>query len=373
MSLTGNKGEWSELYTMLKLLGDGVLYSADGNMNRLEGYFYPILNIIREEEGLNFERKLSTRQIVIYENENKILEVPIPEFVSMYNLLFEKIVEAKQSAFTISEASAFMDKIRVKRLKAISDDKKDIVIKIHDFRTGMQPTLGFSIKSMLGKDSTLFNYSEGTNITYKIIGDITPDQMEEINQISDQLDRMDRIYDWGLDLGFSHYNKNNFYCNLQLVDTLFPEIMAELVKLYFYREAETTSVKSLLSLLQERNSFGIRNPETFYPHKMKQFLIYVALGMTAIDPWDGRYDANGGYIVVKKDGDVVCYHFYDRNDIEDYLFNNTRFDNPSRDRCGGWGFVFKGDDDNFYITLNFQIKSLNNKQRITKRIRVPRS
>ena len=238
MSLTGNKGEWSELYTMLKLLGDGVLYSADGNMNRLEGYFYPILNIIREEEGLNFERKLSTRQIVIYENENKILEVPIPEFVSMYNLLFEKIVEAKQSAFTISEASAFMDKIRVKRLKAISDDKKDIVIKIHDFRTGMQPTLGFSIKSMLGKDSTLFNYSEGTNITYKIIGDITPDQMEEINQISDQLDRMDRIYDLGLDLGFSHYNKNNFYCNLQLVDTLFPEIMAELVKLYFYREAE---------------------------------------------------------------------------------------------------------------------------------------
>jgi type II restriction enzyme len=27
--LTGNRGEWSEPYTLLKLLGDGRLYAAD--------------------------------------------------------------------------------------------------------------------------------------------------------------------------------------------------------------------------------------------------------------------------------------------------------------------------------------------------------
>ena len=58
----------------------------------------------------------------------------------------------------------------------------------------------------------------------------------------------------------------------------------------------------------------------FYVHKFKQLLIAFALGMTPSEQWKGRYDANGGYIVVREDGEVVCYHFYERNELEDYLF-----------------------------------------------------
>lgn len=54
--------------------------------------------------------------------------------------------------------------------------------------------------------------------------------------------------------------------------------------------------------------------------------------MTPAKEWKGRYDANGGYLVVKKDGDIVCYHFYNRNDVEDYLYYNTRFERASRSR-----------------------------------------
>ena len=32
MTLKGNKGEWSELYALLKILSDKVLYSADENL-----------------------------------------------------------------------------------------------------------------------------------------------------------------------------------------------------------------------------------------------------------------------------------------------------------------------------------------------------
>ena len=42
--------------------------------------------------------------------------------------------------------------------------------------------------------------------------------------------------------------------------------------------------------------------------------------MTPANEWKRRYDANGGYLVVKKDGDIVCYHFYNRNDVEDNLY-----------------------------------------------------
>jgi len=32
--ITGNKGEWSEAYVFLKLLGDGKLYAADQNLKK---------------------------------------------------------------------------------------------------------------------------------------------------------------------------------------------------------------------------------------------------------------------------------------------------------------------------------------------------
>ena len=33
--MTGNIGEWSELYTLFKLLADGKLYAADANTNKI--------------------------------------------------------------------------------------------------------------------------------------------------------------------------------------------------------------------------------------------------------------------------------------------------------------------------------------------------
>lgn len=38
---TGNKGEWSELYTVLKLLADSKMYGADENLK-------PIWKCLRE-------------------------------------------------------------------------------------------------------------------------------------------------------------------------------------------------------------------------------------------------------------------------------------------------------------------------------------
>lgn len=48
-NLSGNKGEWSEIYIFLKLMSDGKVYAADRNMNRLANVFLNIIKIIREE------------------------------------------------------------------------------------------------------------------------------------------------------------------------------------------------------------------------------------------------------------------------------------------------------------------------------------
>jgi hypothetical protein len=47
--ITGNKGEWSEIYVFLKLLADGKLNAADANLNAIPGVYYPIIKILRQE------------------------------------------------------------------------------------------------------------------------------------------------------------------------------------------------------------------------------------------------------------------------------------------------------------------------------------
>ena len=58
---------------------------------------------------------------------------------------------------------------------------------------------------------------------------------------------------------------------------------------------------------------------------------------------------------VKKDGDIICYHFYNRNDVEDYLYNNTRFDRASRSRYN-FASLYRGADGEVYMKLNLQIR-----------------
>ena len=34
-TIKGNKGEWSEIYTLFKLLGEGKVFAGDSEMNKL--------------------------------------------------------------------------------------------------------------------------------------------------------------------------------------------------------------------------------------------------------------------------------------------------------------------------------------------------
>ena len=92
----------------------------------------------------------------------------------------------------------------------------------------------------------------------------------------------------------------------------------------------------------------------FYEYKIKRFLTDVALGMMPSKVWTGQYDATGGYLIVKESGDILCYHIYNRNEFEDYLFNNTKLDTASSSRHD-FGTVYK-ENEELYFKLNLQIR-----------------
>ena len=72
--------------------------------------------------------------------------------------------------------------------------------------------------------------------------------------------------------------------------------------------------------------------------------------------WTGKLDSTGGYLVVKENGEILCYHIYNRNEFEDYLLTNTKIINPSSTRLK-FGKIYN-ENNQFYIKLNLQIRFL---------------
>ena len=66
--LSGNKGEWSEIYVFLRALAVGKLYAADENLNKVDDVFYNIINIVRNENigVLEFRVDKVTNMITVY-------------------------------------------------------------------------------------------------------------------------------------------------------------------------------------------------------------------------------------------------------------------------------------------------------------------
>ena len=228
---------------------------------------------------------------------------------------------------------------------------------IHDVRQGMPHLLGFSIKSQLGSPSTLLNAGDTTNILYKIDGKaLTDSDIQSLNSIDKHQDRMEALLDKGCKLTFVDIENKTFKNNLLFLDCYMPRFVADCLLTYCMPNS-ISSIKQTVEEIAQLNPFNFTgsNVLSFYEHKMKVLLLDVALGMTPGKEWKGRYDVNGGYLVVRKDGEIVCYHFYNRNDVEDYLYNNTRFESASRSRYN-YGSLFRGEDGNVYIRLNIQIR-----------------
>ncbi len=357
MAITGNKGEWSEIYTLFRLLGEGKVCAGDANLNKLELY-YPIVNIIREEsKRYEYKPNQNLHIVVIDEDGNEYARVSMDKFMSESKSLLDAIKENSQRAFAVPNTECFMSQIGCTKLKASSRGKSDIHIVIHDLRTNMMPMLGFSIKSQLGSASTLLNAAEATNIRYLIAGkQLTDDELIEINGIEEHLPRMQVLLDKGCKLQYSDVENQTFKNNLLFLDACMPDFIA-ICLLCNSLPNPTSKIKDAVETVAKLNPFGFTGNDVvaFYEHKMKVFLLDAALGMMPAKEWKGRYDANGGYLVVRRDGEIVCYHFYNRNDVEDYLYNNTRFERGSRSRHK-FGSLYRGDDGEVYIKLNLQIR-----------------
>lgn len=356
--LTGNKGEWSEAYVFLRILGDGVIYAADDKLEKLEKVFFPIIQVLREEGDRKRNYAVNGDiSVVDGETGDLLMRVKKSDFLTAAKKLLERLKKVKGRSFSCPEIEKFLSSVDAYCITPSKTTKADVKVMVHDLRTAKKPILGFSIKSMLGGNATLFNPGGGTNFIYEITGAGRLD-LNAINKITDEpkiASRINFLYNNGFKLKFTEVQSENLRNNLVLIDSNLPEIIAYML-LYKYSGNNSPKLSDLLEILKVKNPLNFPNESKhpFYSYKIKHFLTDAALGMTPNHVWEGEYDATGGIIIVRKDGEIVCYHIYNQNEFQEYLVKNTRLEQASTTRYN-FGDIYE-QNGKHYIKLNLQIR-----------------
>lgn len=337
---------------LLKLLSEGYLSLGDSELEKIPDLIYPILNIIRHEKERNVHFSIEKSDIKIKFGNQELIK-PASEFIDISRDCL-KAIKSRKGAFQIPEVERFLKSISITSLKEKSNLKNDITIQIHDPKTYISPVLGFSIKSQIGSPSTLLNASSATNFIYIVKGNLSNAEMNKINSMANISDRIQALSNLKMYLKFEKVKNSIFKLNLQTIDYYLDHIVAEMLIIYYSKNKST--IRELIESITEMNplKYDLSINSRMYELMVRKFLLDYALGMRASTVWERDYEATGGYLIVKEDGEIVCYHFYFQKHFENYLYKNTRLETGSQGRHG-FGQIYE-ENGLCKMKLNLQIR-----------------
>ena len=367
-----NKGEWAELYVMLKLLGEGKLYTADKMLKKKLDSYLDILKVIRQEyETQVLEYIVDEKGAAVTikpQGSDEVFEVvPMRQFSENALTLFNSIKHAKGSSVaapdSVCEFAQFIYVSKpkapaVKALKKLFGGKNDIIIEVRDGQTAIVSVMGFSIKSKFGQNATLFNAGSSSQFLFKL-SNCNDQTMAEFNVIKDGNGRgwslcKDYLSSHNIGMEFDRTQYPTYGNNLFLVRESMAKILAWCVYDRLVVSSTSYGVMETVERMAEANPLGVPSPAIYYEKALKDFLMAGFTGMTAGNMWDGKEQVNGGYIVVMDDGDVICYHSSDRETFRDYLYRNTYFEYVSADKYS-WSRIIKIDGE-YFLPLNISVR-----------------
>ena len=367
-----NKGEWAEFYVMMKLLGEGRLYTANKLLQKNYQSYLDVLKIIRQEcetQVLEYIIDEANGVVIVkpQDSDTILATMPVSDFNDYAKMLFDGIMDIKGSSVPAPDAVCDFAKViyvskpkapAVKALKKQFGGKNDIFIEVRDGQTAIVSIMGFSIKSKFGQNPTLFNAGSSSQYLYKLTG-CDDAMMDEFNAITENGGRgwskcKTYLADHGITMEFARTQNPIYNDNLFLVRESMAQIMAWCVKDRLIDSPGHFEVMETVERMIAANPLGVPGARIYYEKAIKDFLMAGFTGMTAGKEWDGKEQVNGGYIVVMDDGDVICYHSSDRESFRDYLYRNTHFEYVSADKYV-WSRIIKIDGE-YYLPLNLSVR-----------------
>ncbi len=374
---SGNKGEWSEPYVVLRLLADGKLYQADEDLNPSIEDFAHILEIVRGDtrakiqdsnciefvftDNSGIQHNVQTNQIKLLTQAQRLLKSirAVQDTDGAFELPLE-ISDLKHLGFTrLTNPAPNQQKTT----------KRDLSLKLDSPRTGIAQ-LGFSVKSELGAPPTLLNASEHTNIIYRIKG-LSKEQAEMINNITGSskiIKRCLMIKQLASSIEFESYYSSVFAENIDVVDSALPQMIADLVKVHYFQQIllprerkkgvlrNADKLSSAVDNLSKIEPYCSKKRKNFCEIKIKRFLRACALGLMPSTVWNAIDDASGGYIIVRPDGGLVALYVYNTYLFEKYLYESTIFERASTSKHKFMELYPDVNSDDYFLKLNLQIR-----------------
>lgn len=349
-----NKGEWTELYSFLKILYEKKLVLADRDLTPICRTFQ-----VTKASTLNMQQECFLLEHDVLEVKNKETgeshKVQLNHIINNDILcdLVNAIKRQSGPSFDIPAFYVIASQLGIALVKGgNSQQKSDIVLDVVD-GGDYYPNTGFGIKSYLGGRPTLLNASGNTNFIFRVIG-LNGQRIDEINAIDGReklKDRIAAIYHFGGRLEFERVEQTTMAYNLDLVDSSMPKLTAFML-LKFY-SSRYNQLEANLAHVFEQYGHEFSTDLDGLRIKLKRLLVAVLLGFFAGSKWDGKYISEG-LIVVKQDGEQVAYHITDLNQLEEYLYHHVRFDTPSTTRHRYGALIHENGE--MFFKLNLQLR-----------------
>ncbi len=367
MSISANRGEHSELLAFLRILHQGRIQVADKLGDPRQSWL-KVSGIKRPSDPDRRYLILGDQVVVLSDTGAELTRASRESIGALADILFLQIKESDGGSFVCPAGDEAFMLLKLEGAKAAAGEKADLLIEVVSpvFEGELLP-LGFSVKSELGGLPTLLN-AGATQFEYRIEGCSVEDALA-VQEAAPR--KKDKDYPGPMRLipaldaakarvVFESVVDPVFEQNLKMIDTSFPRMLAEtLVHAYLGGElALKDAVRSPALHAELSNLLSIPLPmvERIVKHKVKELLRQSALGMNPGRQWEGQVEAHGGWIIVKENGTIVCFHVVNDDDFREYLLAGTKFDTPSMSRHRA-GYVYRQNEDKIAkLRLSLQVR-----------------
>ena len=356
MAFEATKREWSELYAFFRLLADGYVYAGTPDAKKNENLTWPVAMVQREEHDGTRQYIIEGEEIhIVGENIDK--RVPREDFDTVAGLILDGIKQSKEMDVTSPDGvEEFLDEVAIFDLEAKTDDRTDFYVAFYHVNT---PLVGFCVRSKLSPMFPLLDGGRTANFKFEQTGvkfaGPTVNKINFFGEEDDVTGRMLMIERLGGILKFNDAADKVFRSNLHMIDLHFPRVLGEMCRTMHLEGI--TRVNELTEYIKAVNPLKIKDElilkHHYYEHKMKEFLLALALGMRPAKLYTGVDSAVAGFLLVDGSGEVVCYQKADRQTFADFLYNNTRLEKgpTAKDK---YGYLEK-ENGVQYFKLNLKI------------------
>lgn len=356
MAFEATKREWGELYAFFRLLADGNVSAGTPDAKKNEALCWPVAMVQREEHDGTRQYVIESEYIHIL-GENIDKRVPREDFATVADIVFEAVKQSKEyDVMSPDGVEEFLDEVAIFDLEAKTDDRTDFYVAFYHVNT---PLVGFCVRSRLSPMFPLLDGGRTANFKFEQTGvkfaTPTVNKINAFGEEEDVVGRMLMIERLGGALKFNDAADKVFRSNLGMIDLHFPRVLGEMSRAMHLEGI--TKVSDLTEYIKQLNPLKIKDElitkHRYYEHKMKEFLLALALGMRPAKLYNGTDSAIAGFLMVDAQGEVLCYQKSERQTFADFLYYNTRLEKgpTAKDK---YGYLEK-ENGVYYFKLNLKI------------------